>query len=489
MKMAISLIIFLSSSFLVGITIASPPTRHQVAESAWLTDKLYTGVNALNKDTGCVIYGGENGEFAVWKHYRTKECYVVIRGTNNLGDIFTDGKVVQVYDEETGVDVHLGVKERTESIINQIGDRLKVCYRHIIITGHSLGGAVSHFVFLKYVKRHYYDWGDKQKASRFKAVMFGAPQLITKTHEPLLLNYEKNINWYKHEHDPVPELVRTIKGCILFAAIGSILSGQFYLSAAAFTILKGVRYGDYVPGNKYYLWANGETEEYNYRFGMNTHWWDHVPFSNTLNAFLIKGWGTEDVSDNKDDKVVCSNFGFNMFVDEEKNPHFEENPYENETININTSNCEDVKKYNLIGKFQDVVLYLKGDNTSYIIKRILDNEKEYEYAICGDNGFVLKQCDAKCNCHEVLKNDRPKNITLCSSYQLDSAMSCMIDEKIKKVYMSSYFSLIGQTKIEDYYLMDYFCKSKNYQRGNYKNSQKYYFTNILLLFILISLGI
>ena len=149
----------------------------------------------------------------------------------------------------------------------------------------------------------------------------------------------------------------------------------------------------------------------------------------------------------------------------------------------------EVERYNLVGKFQDVVLYLKNDDSSYMVKRILDNEKEYEYAICGDTGFVLKQCDGKCNCHEVVKNDRPKDITLCSSYQLDSAMSCLIDEKIKKVYMSSYFSLIGQTKIDDYYLMDYFCKNKTYQRGNYKNSQKYYSANILLLFILILLGI
>ena len=57
MRITISLIILLSSSFLVGIIISSPPTRHQVAESAWLTDKLYTNVDALNKDTGCVIYG------------------------------------------------------------------------------------------------------------------------------------------------------------------------------------------------------------------------------------------------------------------------------------------------------------------------------------------------------------------------------------------------------------------------------------------------
>ena len=41
--------------------------------------------------------------------------------------------------------------------------------------------------------------------------------------------------------------------------------------------------------------------------------------------------------------------------------------------------------YYALAKYQDFILYLKEDNQSYIIKRLLDNEKEYEYSIFNNN--------------------------------------------------------------------------------------------------------
>ena len=58
---------------------------------------------------------------------------------------------------------------------------------------------------------------------------------------------------------------------------------------------------------------------------------------------------------------------------------------------------------------------------------------------------------------------------MCTSYQEDSAMSCLIDGSPKQVELTDYFSLMGQTKIDGYYLMDYFCSNKIHLRGNYKN--------------------
>lgn len=44
----------------------------------------------------------------------------------------------------------------------------------IIITSHSSGGSIAYYLYLLYVKRHLEDWGQKNKDSRFKAILFGA---------------------------------------------------------------------------------------------------------------------------------------------------------------------------------------------------------------------------------------------------------------------------------------------------------------------------
>ena len=90
---------------------SSQPTQNQDADSAYLSYKIYEGVNTLNTNSGCVIKT-DNWRYAVWKHYRTKECYVVIRGTNvfDSSDILADSDVEEYYDDEISVGVHNGVR-------------------------------------------------------------------------------------------------------------------------------------------------------------------------------------------------------------------------------------------------------------------------------------------------------------------------------------------------------------------------------------------
>jgi hypothetical protein len=150
--------------------------------------------------------------------------------------------------------------------------------------------------------------------------------------------------------------------------------------------------------------------------------------------------------------------------------------------------ARDKYTYEEKAKLQDVVLYENTAlNTGYLLKRILSNGKEYEYALCNENGLFLKQCDIQCNCHEVSKNNRPKKITMCSSYQMDSGTTCLVDGEIKEVEISNYFSILEQTKIGNYYLTDYKCNDKMYSRGNYNNSEKKSSPLIILLVILILL--
>jgi len=181
------------------------------------------------------------------------------------------------------------------------------------------------------------------------------------------------------------------------------------------------------------------------------------------------------------------------FLNEEGKTNSQENSLDDETIDINTAECEDLNDYVNMINYTNAMLYMKKntDDTSYIIKRLFDNEKEYEYAMCIDKKFVLKQCNAKCQCHEVIKNDRPKEITHCNSYKVENTLNCLVDGDSKEIGVKEYFSVARQIKIEDYYLMDYFCWNQTYSRGNYKidNSMKIMKTSIsyilLLLFLLL----
>ena len=165
-----------------------------------------------------------------------------------------------------------------------------------------------------------------------------------------------------------------------------------------------------------------------------------------------------------------------------------------EKIDIDTANCEDLSGYTAMFNLSNAIFYMKNntDDGSYVLKKLLDNGKEYEYAMCADKQFVLKQCNDKCQCHEVIKNDRPKEITRCNSYQVENALNCLVDGKPKEIFVTEYFSVVRQMKIDNYYLMDYFCWNQTYSRGNYmskleNNSVKISASLSFLLFLFLLL--
>lgn len=440
---------------------ASRPNQNQIANSAWLSYNIYFGAspNNLNTGSGKVIKYHEsdnNGAYAIWKH-ESGDCYIAVRGTNikKISDILTDINVLEVRDDELGVYVHNGVYLRSNFIFGDIGSGLSECNKDIIITGHSLGGSVTHYLLLKYYKKHYYDWSDSKKAMRFKGVMFGAPQLVSDTGKNELKHIYNNINWYKYEKDPVPDLIQSLRKLSNALAVFYAFSGRISITNLALQTLLNTHFGSFIPGSKYQLNKNGNTNLLLNIF-QNIYQLSYHEPKNYCDAILRNGWGTSNILTNGQlDKGEINEI------------HFENEYNDDRTIDINTTSCYDTDEYRVENIYDDVEFYVKGNYESYVIKRLLDNEKEYEYAICKEKEFIVKQCDKECNCHEVLKNNRPENIVMCSSYQDDGVKQCLIDEKIENVEVKDYFGFMSQTKINDYYLMDYYCNNVTYHRGNY----------------------
>jgi len=474
-------------SLLLGLVLAKPPTQNEVANAAILSKHIYDGDVAQHmKGNGEVIESHNDpyhGSYLIFKH-NTGHCYVVMRGTDNkdfpdnILDWLTNLNTAETYDKDLDTYVQSGVKNRgdwTRGQIGAISQLQRRCTRDIIFTGHSLGGAVAQYLYYKYKKDAYYR--DKalgqhvtlvSKSRKLKVVMFGTPGFIGPIKGTWFKQCKQDGYWYKYKKDIVPDVVKTAKLLGISTSVyRSMMLTQLsplrkYLNFKLDQIVS-VSYGANTFGHKCLLSEDtGFVPNCNNYRGYNIFdsysVADHAP-ENYESSILSNGFGEEDyVRSSREENSTDSNFTL----------------------------CMDVSKYNMTVLFEDSVYYEELSNSSnYIIARLLDNEEEVEYSVCGESGFSLLQCDSQCNCHEVTKNNRPNTISFCSSGEQEGSFTCLVDGVEMAVDYTEAFMVQSETKIGNYYLMDYLCHDEIHQRGNYIPEMSHAFSSRLSGFAIV----
>lgn len=118
--------------------------------------------------------------------------WVVIRGTANLANIYTDMEFAERTDSELGISVHSGFDEALRECLPWIVERVDP-ERPICLTGHSLGGAVAVLVAAVLERRRIGD---------VAVVTFGQPKL-TDEHGAAALGHLRILRTV-YDDDPVP---------------------------------------------------------------------------------------------------------------------------------------------------------------------------------------------------------------------------------------------------------------------------------------------
>ena len=138
-------------------------------------DTLPVGVDALLEmaeyceriyDKGKEI--GDN-EFAYNVVQDRGVTIISIRGTNNAKNVLTDLDARPFFDKKLGIQIHRGFRDAAEKLKNDIIENVPL-EEHIILTGHSLGGAIAQIMGLWF----------EDDAYEVQIYTFGSPTVLMK---------------------------------------------------------------------------------------------------------------------------------------------------------------------------------------------------------------------------------------------------------------------------------------------------------------------
>jgi hypothetical protein len=120
--------------------------------------------------------------------------WVILRGTANLPDVIEDLEFLGENEHELGIQVHTGFHKALRECLPWVIQRLDRG-RPVLVTGHSLGGAVAELLIATLEKRGFKD---------ISGITFGQPK-VTDAHG---IRHLANLDLLRvvHEEDPVPML-------------------------------------------------------------------------------------------------------------------------------------------------------------------------------------------------------------------------------------------------------------------------------------------
>ena len=135
------------------------------------------------------LYEVDNNEFAYNVVQDRGVSIITIRGTNNPKNVLTDLDARPFKDRKLGIQIHRGFRDAAEKLRNEIIEKYAL-EEHIILTGHSLGGAIAQIMGLWF----------EDDAYDVQIYTFGSPTVTTTD-----MGDEMHFRVYI-EDDPVPFL-------------------------------------------------------------------------------------------------------------------------------------------------------------------------------------------------------------------------------------------------------------------------------------------
>jgi len=219
----------------------------------------------------------------------------------------------------------------------------------------------------------------------------------------------------------------------------------------------------------------------------NGEYFDCLNYS--TESFNIDSVVVDDDFDNMDEKKALQIFKKQLFnVNENETIEILNNYYSTLRNDINDIYSDDSDDSSVSGNSgvssnTDISSNSNDFNNSndYVIVKKLPDTDEIEYAICTENGFILKQCNLDCVCHDVVKNQRPKTVELCNPDSEEGPAICLIDGEKKNVERNDYLGMEHEMIVNGQYITTYMCYGVEYERGNYSGASSILIGSMVLI--------